>query len=139
LWLITYKTILAERALPFMVIVLGCLLILSSIFLPSMDSFEIDVSNLLPEKIEVPIASYSFNISIDNPLVGKVTAPVEIGGSKVTLRLSDIIGEKKIGINIGALSYVLIAIRAFLILTGVTLIITGLAVRLMLSRKSSIS
>jgi len=122
-----------------MVIVLGCLLILSSIFLPSMDSFEIDVSNLLPEKIEVPIASYSFNISIDNPLVGKVTAPVEIGGSKVTLRLSDIIGEKKIGINIGALSYVLIAIRAFLILTGVTLIITGLAVRLMLSRKSSIS
>ncbi len=129
----------AERALPFMVIVLGCLLILSSIFLPSTDSFEIDVSNLLPEEIDVPIASYSFNISIDNPLVGKVTVPVEIGGSKVTLRLSDIIGKKKIGIKIGALSYVLIAIRAFLIFTGVTLIITGLAVRSMLSRKSSIS
>ncbi|RLG50421.1 MAG: hypothetical protein DRO00_08705 [Thermoproteota archaeon] len=122
----------AEKALPFMLIVLGVILVISSVLFPSIDSVEIDVSNLLPKEIEVPIASYSFNITVDNPLVGKVVIPVEIGGSKLTVKLSEIIEGQKIEISLASLawlSHILIALRIFLALLGTTLIVSGLAIR----------
>jgi len=123
----------AEKALPFMLIVLGGMLVISSIIFPPIDNVEIDVSNLLPKEIEVPIASYSFNITVDNPLVGKVVIPVEIGSSKVTLKLSEIIKEQKIEISLAWLSYARNALRIFLSLLGITLITAGLAIRSILS------
>jgi len=119
----------AEKALPFMLIVLGVMLVISSVLFPPIDGVEIDVSNLLPKEIEVPIASYSFNISVDNPLVGKVVIPVEIGGSKIKVKLSEIIEGQKIEISLAWLSHILIALRIFLALLGTTLIVSGLAIR----------
>ncbi|GEM_PF-7130207 len=119
----------AEKALPFMLIVLGGLFAISSIFFPSVGSVEIDVSELLPEEIEIPIASYSFNITVDSPLIGKVVIPVKVGGSRVAIRLSEAISEQKIEISISKLSYVLIAIRILLVVLGITLFVAGLAVR----------
>jgi hypothetical protein len=94
-----------------------------------MDSIEVDLSELLPEELEIPIPSYTFNITIDSPLIGKAVIPVEIGGSKVTVRLSEVMDEQKIEIRMDKLSYLFWAIRILLIITGITSIVAGLAIR----------
>jgi len=119
----------AEKALPLMLIILGGMLVSASIFFPSIGSIKIDLLKFLPAEIEVPLASYSFNITIDNPLIGKVVIPVEVEGSKLTIRPSEILEEHEIEISLGKLSYAFVAVRVFLLVSGMTLIVTGLAVR----------
>ena len=112
-----------------MLIILGGMLVSASIFFPSIGSIKIDLLKFLPAEIEVPLASYSFNITIDNPLIGKVVIPVEVEGSKLTIRPSEILEEHEIEISLGKLSYAFVVVRIFLLVSGMTLIVTGLAVR----------